>query len=83
MRRAWRTKAMGITSIVSAETRGGAISITVRSAHDAGYDSVKWTEVKAVRAPEHDAWAEVDETRRCWGERYLPLNENFLMRGQA
>jgi hypothetical protein len=70
---AWRTVAAGIESIVSAYTRAEAKAITLRSAHEVGY-LVKYTEVLAGRAPMHDAWAEVDETRHPWGEQYLPAS---------
>lgn len=74
MKKAWKTTAMtmGITSVVSAETRGQAISRTVSSANGVGYMSVNFKTVRAVRYPERGAWAEVDESRCCWDEKYLP-----------
>lgn len=73
MRRAFRTVAADVTSIVAADSRAHAIAITLRSANEVGY-RVKFTEVRAIRAPEHDAWAAVDETRHPWGEKYLPAS---------
>jgi len=70
MKQAWRTTAMGIISIVAAETRGKAIAITMRSARSVGY-LVKFHDVKAVRAPEYNAWAEVDASGACWDEKLL------------
>lgn len=70
MRVAWRTKVIGIESICSAETRAKAKYKTLRSAFDAHYQ-INWNEIRAVRAPEHDAWAEEDESRICWGEEFL------------
>ena len=70
---AFRTTFLGITSIVAAETRGKAIASTLKSADSAGYDvRGGWQKVRAVRAPEHDAWAEVDATGVPWDERLLP-----------
>lgn len=71
MNRAWRTTACGIESIVAAETRNQARSRTARSAFDANFQ-VKFTEVTARRAPEHDAWAEIDASNACWDETLLP-----------
>lgn len=72
MKRAWRTTACGIASIVAADTRAKAVEITYRSALDANFHRVKWTDVRAVRAPEHDAWAEADASGACWEENLLP-----------
>jgi hypothetical protein len=69
--RAWKTVAMGTTCIVAAETRAKAIMRTIKSAHEAGYD-LRWLEVRAVRAPQHDRWAKGDVADRCWDEQYLP-----------
>jgi hypothetical protein len=69
--KAWRTTACGIESIVAAETRNQARSRTARSAFDANFQ-VRFTEVKARRAPEHDAWAEMDASNACWEESLLP-----------
>jgi hypothetical protein len=71
MKRAWKTTACGVTSIVAATTRGKAMAVTYRSARDVGY-RLKFSDVSAVRCPKHDGWAEVDETARCWGEEDLP-----------
>lgn len=73
MKRAYRTTLIGITSIVSAESRGKAIARTLLSAADAGYNvRGKWKEVRAVRAPEHDEWAALDATGVLWAEANLP-----------
>lgn len=72
MKVAWRTTVMGITSIVAAESRAQAVALTMRSIVEANYQGVKWTDVKARRASEHDQWAELDATRCCWSEEYLP-----------
>jgi hypothetical protein len=71
MKRAWRTSVIGITSIVAAHSRGKAIAITADQAREAGFE-VAFTDVVAARAAEHDAWAEVDETNKCWDEKLLP-----------
>ncbi len=71
MKRAYRTTFGGITSIVAAESRGKAIAATANAATDAGY-RVSFPEVKATRAPEHDAWAALDTTWACWDETLLP-----------
>lgn len=69
--KAWRTKIGDIESIVAASTRAKAKSRTLFAAYDAGYDSVKWTDIRAVRAPIHDAWALTDRSRSCWSEEFL------------
>lgn len=71
MKRAWRTTLHGLTSLVVAETRGRAIAITLRSARKAGFSS-KWQQVRATRAPEYDAWAEVESAGIAWNPICLP-----------
>ena len=75
MKLAYRTSLIGITSIVAAETRAKAKAITLRCCIDAGYRA-KFVGVRAVRAPEHDGWAAIDETRHCWEEKLLPQPRN-------
>lgn len=65
MKVAWHGEAMGVETIVSAETRGKAIAIIVKAAREAGY-GLHWAGVRAVRYPRLDKWAEVDESKRCW-----------------
>jgi hypothetical protein len=72
VKKAYRTKFMGCTSIVAAEKRSQARYLTFKAAEEAGW-RVKLTEPMTIRrAPEFDGWAEVDETRRCYSECYLP-----------
>jgi hypothetical protein len=55
---AWKTTACGLVSAVAASSRSEAMAITMRSANDAGY-RIKFIDVKCVRWPEHDSWANV------------------------
>ncbi len=71
MKRAYRTNCGGIVSVVAAESRGRAVAATVRAAGEAGY-RVRFLVVRAVRAPEYDAWAALDATGACWDEKLLP-----------
>lgn len=71
MKRAYRTKWGGVTSIVAAETASQARYRTKETANEAGYEP-KWIEIHVLRAPKHDAWAAVDTTGRLWDESYLP-----------
>lgn len=71
MKKAYRTEWRGAVSIVSAETRGQAVCRTLQSASGAGYKP-RWPEITAHRAPEWDAWAEVDASEAAWDEKYLP-----------
>lgn len=70
MKRAWRTELIGIRSIVAAISQGEARSITLRCSREANYQA-KFTDVIALRAKEHDAWAAVDATGNCWDESLL------------
>lgn len=72
MKVAWRIRLCGIVAIVAERTRGRAIAIAVDSAFDANYRP-KFTNARAVRAPEHDAWAEQDSSRVPWDEADLPF----------
>lgn len=71
MKRAYRTTWNGVTSIVAAESVSQARARTTASANEAGYGA-KWIEIRVVRAPEHDAWAETTKTGHAWDERFLP-----------
>lgn len=75
---AWRTTMHGLTSIVAAYTRGQARARTVESSRDAGYGG-DMRDVRAVRAPEHDAWASETESRACWLEEYLPSPASYRL----
>lgn len=63
MKKAHRCAWGGVVSIVAAETVAQARSTVVRAATDAGYKP-KWIDVRVVRAPEYDVWAEA-ETKTC------------------
>lgn len=71
MKRAWRVTAAGTTVVVAADRRSRAVQLCHRAANEAGY-VVDWQDVRAIRAPEHDAWATTDPGTRCWDEEYLP-----------
>lgn len=71
---AWRTTAMGITSIVAAKTRAKAVYTTWYCANDVGH-KVKFSEIRAVRAPLFDGWArDQSDARRCHSEEYIWRN---------
>lgn len=71
MKKAYRTTWGGIESIVAAVSVSKARYRTHVAANGAGY-RIKWNEIRVARAPEHDAWAAVDETMCCWDENNLP-----------
>ena len=71
MKKAFKTTWEGIDSIVSAESASKARYRTFLSATDAGY-RCKITQVRVVRAPKHDKWAELDNSYACWPETSLP-----------
>ena len=72
-RRAWILDVSGFgAAIVSADSRGQAVAIGLRSLHEAGYKSYCFTDVRCVRIPKHDLWASVDATRTPWTESLLP-----------
>lgn len=71
MKRAYRTTWNGITSIVAADSVSQARAMTERQARSAGYQP-GWIAIRVVRATEHDAWAAVDSSGRCWDESNLP-----------
>ena len=79
MKVAWRTTALGITAIVSAETRGKARSITHWSATLLDH-RLKWLSVRVVRAPYLDEWAEQDSSNHPWDEADLRGCENQVKR---
>lgn len=57
--------------IVAAETRSQAVRrvmLSVWECYRGGKNGVKWTDARAVRAPQYDSWAEVDESKHCWDE---------------
>lgn len=74
MRRAWMLIVTGYSeAIVSADSRGQAIAIGLRSLQEAyGRSSYRFTDIRCVRAPKHDEWASVDATRTPWNPDLLP-----------
>lgn len=70
-KRAYRTVWDGTASVVAARSRGQAVARTLAQIREAGYRAT-FTAVRAVRVPEFDGWAEVDESGVCWDEKYLP-----------
>lgn len=77
MRRAFRTSCFKIDSIVAATSASKARYRTYLSASEV-FMNVKITDIRVVRAPEHDEWAAVDETNHPWGEAYLPTSKKAL-----
>jgi hypothetical protein len=71
MKRAFRLTAYGNSGIMAAESCGQAKFRLFRELKDNGYRPTV-SAIRCRRAPEHDAWAEVDETGVCWAEQYLP-----------
>jgi len=63
--RAFRTRAVGVTCLVFAGTRGQARATTARSAVNAGFD-VKFFDVSVSRWPEFDDLATPERSGRCW-----------------
>jgi hypothetical protein len=70
MKRAYRTIWKGHETICAAETPGHARAITVRIFRAANYKG-DFTQVNVRRAPQFDAWAEVDESGYGWDVRDL------------
>lgn len=60
----------GHPSIVLAPSRSSAVAQTLASIDEANYQGAKWCEIRAVRAPEFDRLAEVEERRRCLSVEY-------------
>lgn len=76
--KAYRTTLIGLVSIVAARTPAQAKHRTLRSAHEAGYYSCRYTDVRCVRAPEFDQWAELDGSGACWdASRLSPTPTEF------
>jgi len=71
VKKAWRLTHCGTTGIMAAHTRGQAIFRLFHELKDLG-SKPRLRDIKCRRAHEHDEWAEVDESRACWDERYLP-----------
>lgn len=70
MRKAFRVKAIGMTSITSAENRGQAKANVFRSANEVGY-GVTFGEIIAHRAPEYDKWAAQEKRNNiCFTEEH-------------
>lgn len=69
-RKAYRTSAQGVESIVFAETRGKARSVTQRSAADAGY-RLEFTEIAVRRAPAFDTMPHATRVFQCWSPEIL------------
>ena len=53
MIRAFKTKAIGTTSIVFSQSAGRARYVTFRGANDAGY-KITFADIKVNRSPEYD-----------------------------
>lgn len=70
--KAWRTEALGVTSVVFAITRGKASYATYLSANDAGWD-VTFKDIRCRRAPEYDGLLEASQFRpgTCLGEGFV------------
>lgn len=68
--KAYRTTWGGEEFIVAAFNAADARYKTWASAGDAGHIPT-WADIRVVRAPEHDAWADVDKTGFCWRESYI------------
>jgi hypothetical protein len=65
--KAWRTELFGVVCLVAAETRGQALSATVRAAREAGYHEADlWTRTRVTRAKHRDGWAQTAKARRCF-----------------
>jgi hypothetical protein len=72
-RRAWILDVDGFSgAVVSADSRGKAIAIGLRSLHEAGYKSYRFTDIRCARFPKHDAWAEIDKTERTMNPDLIP-----------
>ena len=61
---AWRVTTRGFkeAGIYAAATRSKAVASSYNACRDVGY-SVTWTDIKAKRAPEYDAWAKATKAR--------------------
>ena len=73
MIKAWTTSVTAISdsaSIVAAETRSKAKYAVYRSANDAGY-GVKFSQIRAKRAPKYDAWAQNAPRQTCHTIEYV------------
>lgn len=71
MRRAFKTIYNGVESITSADSASKARYRTYISACEV-FRSPKLIDIRVIRAPKHDAWAQQDESGNLWGEEYLP-----------
>jgi len=67
VKKAWRVSLMGHSGITASLTRGKAIALMYAAAIEAGY-RVKFTDAKAIRAPEYDAWAGQVDRNCCYAE---------------
>lgn len=71
--KAWLTEALGVKSVVLAETRSQARAVTVRAAKDAGF-RVGFLEPCSVRrAPRFDALSTVQMRGRAWTLEFASL----------
>lgn len=76
MRRAWMLEVDGYgPAIVSAVSRGKAVAIGLRTLREIG-SSFRFTDIRCVRIPKHDAWARNDPGDRTWSGNFLP-SPNF------
>lgn len=72
--KAWRTASIGIESLVLAESREQARSVTAHGACEAGFH-VGYTDVRAVRWPEFDRFVGILRPRRCWAPEFVLATE--------
>ena len=65
-KKAYKTIALEIVSIVPAESRSQAKWITFNAANKAGYP-ITFGQIRAIRAKEYDCWATTAK-KQCWAE---------------
>ena len=70
-KKAYKTTALEIVSIVPAASRAQAKWITINAAKGAGY-SVTFGDIRAIRAKEYDGWATTAK-KQCWDETTVRL----------
>lgn len=61
-----------VTNIVAAESHREAEKKLIAYVHAVYGDKARSMKFHVSRAPEHDAWAEVDSTGAAWDEQFLP-----------
>lgn len=74
MKRAWRVECSRLgpefTCVVPATTRATAVALTLRSAHEAGFDDIRFIDLRAKRDRAFDAWAKTAQSR-CFSIEYI------------